>query len=752
MKIKQTLVAVSVTSAFAVASVANAEDFLLNKDYLYVTNGAHPPIEEQSFVVNKSDSEVRSILRAGDGGSITVLSGNIDLSQTIRNDTDYQGYSRPVIAATKGGSVTIGERGKLTGTVKVSSTAYNDIAVGLEASPRDSGKSQKGGQIEINADTLEITASSNYFAKGIFAYNGTTNASVDDVAKVIVNTNSTVINVSTTNEYGAAIGLNVWSQAQVILNSDYVEINADSVINTRGNGVVEINAGAAADKTVKLKGDIVFEYSKSFSGTPVDSSITIGLVGANSYWTGSAIFAADDKPNDESYSDVNNLKVTIADKAQWTPGTVTESELSNSVAISELTFNDGIININEGKDQIVKVDSLKGSGGTVNVKASTSDGTTFESGVLQVEATDENVTYDVNFTGITADDVKDSEKAFEALNAAVDTGNATVKKSNRIAEGAVRGEMTQTVDQNGEKSEIEVSRNTKLTAFESISALPMLSLRHELNSLNKRMGELRDSPAGIGSWVRIYGSETEYGAQSIESKNTTIQVGSDVSVGDWKVGLAAHYTNGESTYANGLSDSKDYGIALYGTWLAQCGAYVDMIAKYTRIDTDFALNGMNGNYDNNAFTASVEAGYRLNFMDNRVFVEPQVELSYGYVTSTDFTTGNDVHIQQDSFESTIGRIGVRTGFTFPNNKGSVYARVSGVYDFQGEMTGMASLVNDASVREALKEDLGGSWIEYGVGANFNWSDTTYMYIDLERTSGGEVRENYRWNMGLRHIW
>ncbi|MDO4936963.1 MAG: autotransporter outer membrane beta-barrel domain-containing protein [Sutterellaceae bacterium] len=423
--------------------------------------------------------------------------------------------------------------------------------------------------------------------------------------------------------------------------------------------------------------------------------------------------------------------------------------------VNNLNVQDGVINLTKGDGQTVNVDKMTGSNATVNVAATTDDGQTFKTAKLSITRNDVTE-YNLSFTGVTADDVKNADAAFAALSASIEAGtdpsSVKIKQNNTIAEGAVRGEMKQTVDENGKKSEVEVSRNTRLTAFESISAMPMLSLRHELNSLNKRMGELRDSPAGIGSWVRLYGSETEYGAQSIESKNTTIQVGSDVSVGDWKVGLAAHYTDGESTYANGQSDSKDYGIALYGTWLAPSGAYVDMIAKYTRIDTDFALNGMDGNYDNNAFTASVEAGYRFNLMDNRVFVEPQVELSYGYVTSTDFTTGNDVRIQQDSFESTIGRIGVRTGYTFPNNKGSVYARVSGVYDFQGEMTGTAALVSDATVREALKEDLGGSWVEYGVGANFNWSDNTYMYVDLERTSSGEVRENYRWNVGLRHVW
>ena len=49
-------------------------------------------------------------------------------------------------------------------------------------------------------------------------------------------------------------------------------------------------------------------------------------------------------------------------------------------------------------------------------------------------------------------------------------------------------------------------------------------------------------------------------------------------------------------------------------------------------------------------------------------------------------------------------------------------------------------------------DLGGAWVEYAVGANFNLTDNAYTYVDLERTSGGEVTENWRWNVGFRYVW
>lgn len=76
------------------------------------------------------------------------------------------------------------------------------------------------------------------------------------------------------------------------------------------------------------------------------------------------------------------------------------------------------------------------------------------------------------------------------------------------------------------------------------------------------------------------------------AKNTSIQVGSDYTIGDWKVGAAFTYTDGESSYDKGTADNKGYGFALYGTWFVPCGAYVDLIAKYNRLDTDFGFRDM----------------------------------------------------------------------------------------------------------------------------------------------------------------
>lgn len=42
-----------------------------------------------------------------------------------------------------------------------------------------------------------------------------------------------------------------------------------------------------------------------------------------------------------------------------------------------------------------------------------------------------------------------------------------------------------------------------------------------------------------------------------------------------------------------------------------------------------------------------------------------------------------------------------------------------------------------------------TWVEYGIGANFNLSKTAYTFVDLEKTAGSDVKENWKWTVGAR---
>lgn len=315
-------------------------------------------------------------------------------------------------------------------------------------------------------------------------------------------------------------------------------------------------------------------------------------------------------------------------------------------------------------------------------------------------------------------------------------------------EGAVNGAWAAEVNEDG-KLVVNEAKNTKLDALNSLNVLSALTWRHEMNDLTKRMGEIRDLDGETGLWVRAYGSKLKYGDQNLSMKNSSIQLGADTDVAyGWKLGGAFNYTSGDTDYDFGDADTKVYGLGVYGTWLRDNGQFLDVIAKWNRIENDFKFNGMNGDYNSNAYSLSAEYGWHFD-LNQKAFIEPQAELTYGHINGQDFEASNGVKVSQDGFNALIGRLGVRTGFKLPNDKGNVYLRASALHDFKGDMD---ATVSNGTATKTMSDELGGTWYEYAIGANYKFTDHTYTYVDVERTGHGDVKEDWRWNIGLRYAF
>lgn len=70
--------------------------------------------------------------------------------------------------------------------------------------------------------------------------------------------------------------------------------------------------------------------------------------------------------------------------------------------------------------------------------------------------------------------------------------------------------------------------------------------------------------------------------------------------------------------------------------------------------------------------------------------------------------------------------------------------MSAVHEFLGDnaVTG-----GNGTVYEVDGKD---TWVEYGLGANFNLTKSTYVWTDVERTSGGALDEDWRATLGVRY--
>ena len=663
--------------------------------------------------------------------AITSSSGTVEiLGSEILFDTT--GYASTTLAAAKGAQIKVGDDSSTINVV----TAATDSAIGLRSEGENS-------LVDIDADTLSISVTSTEgVGIGLMALNATQNE------KLPKNASSINIKANSTSIQASSLGIAAFSNSHVYLDTS-LSINAPTAVEARGNSLVQVNP--SGDKTVQINGDISFATEPTSSGDILDADVQMNLSGADSFWTGN--IKVDYPESADVDKEINKgVTLSLSDNAQWN---VTEIDTSSpsgqtveGIALNTLNLNDGVVNLTTNT-QVLEINTVSGTGGTFNLPTKI-DGDVFSSAEVQIQTVSSDTTpqFNVNYTGITADDLKGT--GLSEIEGGVTADGAA--KTLHVNQGAILGAVTETYNAEGERTSRTVAENTRLDAYGSVAALSIMQWRHEMNDLTKRMGELRTSPEGIGSWARIYGSEQEYGSQNLTAKNTSVQIGADTDVGNgWKVGAAFTYTDGSADYDLGDADNKAYGLGVYGTWMADNGQFVDLIAKYSRLDTDFKLEGMNGSSDNNAFSISAEYGWHLR-LGEFGFFEPQAEVTYGYIQGDKFHTSNGVEIDQDDFESLIGRIGFRTGFHFPKDKGLIYARVSGLHDFKGDFDSTATLMSDRSIYDNIGEDLGDTWVEFGIGANFNWTPSTYTYVDLERTNGGDVKENWRWNIGLRHVF
>ena len=613
--------------------------------------------------------------------------------------------------------------------------------------------------VNIEGENLNINAHSDKgYAVGIWAQNNT--GEKGNESTVNINAKNTVIDVTTgiteadaSGEY-LNIGVVAYSGAKVYLNNN-VTINAGTAISTRGGSVIEINKNG--NGTVKINGDINFNYNQPTSGTAVDATVDINLNNKDSFLNGNIFVNGDPFPPTDK-DKVSAMKLGLSNGATWS--------LDKGSFVNNLNMNGGVINVNSTtytniKDQqlqqtTVDIGKISGTGGTVNLAASAKDGEILESAKIaigSVEQSSTTPTLNVAFSGVTADDINNSQNALDKLNDAVSVGSDDkgVNQVLTIVEGDINGSISQTVDANGNKGAITQASNSKIASYSSMLTLATAQWRHELNSLSKRLGEVRSAPKSVGLWARAYGSEMEYGPQNVTLENNTIQLGFDTDLGSgFKVGSAISYTDGSSSAVNGSADNDLYGFALYGTYLADNGVYVDLIGKYSRISNDFKYQNFSGSYDNNAYSLSVETGWNFKLNDT-IFIEPQAEFTYGKILGDDFTASNGVSVNQEDTDTMIVRGGLRAGFNLPEDMGLIYAKASLVHDYDSENAFRASKNIAGSIDSVyVKDDLGGTWAEYGIGANINWTENCYTYFEIERTSGSDLTENYRWNLGTRY--
>lgn len=569
------------------------------------------------------------------------------------------------------------------------------------------------------------------------------------------------------NLTGKDLAVVAYSNSQLNIKGD-VNISAKNAITTRGNATININTDSS-NKTA-INGDIVFSTPNSpgdtqNSGNLINAYVNVNLNGEDSYWTGRSYqqYKENGTPIDSIeltvppyYGNVTGFKLNISDGAAWN---MTGDSFANTATVK----NGGVINVSEDVTT-VNVENLQLEDGSVNLQGENQQVNVVKelagNGIVSTSSLNNNlsvasVAADTNLTvkgsGDIADAIAaDASKAQDLANVVTTTGGTSVASKITTDEGVISGVFSADVDENGNvKAGTEkTATNTSNEAISNMGSISLMTWRQENNDMNKRLGELRDSKGEHGAWARMARGESKYGAQNVKNQYNYYQVGYDEKLStnpNWTVGVALTRTEGSSTFANGSGENKHTGFAVYGSYLNDNGSFIDLIAKYARLDNEFTANGGvgSGDYENNGYSLSAEYGKRFT-NESGAWIEPQVELTYGKVSSADYLTSAGAKVHQNSMDSLVARLGFAVGKNI--KQANVYARASYLYDFDGETDVMMSKDGAAS---NFSQDLGGGWWEVGVGTNINLSDATHLYFDVEKTFGGNVATPWQWNAGVR---
>ena len=340
---------------------------------------------------------------------------------------------------------------------------------------------------------------------------------------------------------------------------------------------------------------------------------------------------------------------------------------------------------------------------------------------------------------------------------------------------------------------IKGMQNTQVIAAEQEITATAFTLNYDLymanfNSLNKRMGELRENPHSQGVWLRVFNGalSNDFGLKT-KTNYTTIQTGYDYAFGNEGsnnyLGFALSYALSTSTSehafdVNAQKRSVDsiysnaFEVALYNSYVNDEGFYNDMIAKFSYIMSDFKINNLNdptqitsttNDTKNFALTLSDEVGYKFALGESKEWgITPQLEVGFGYFNQSNFKqTLQDLGAFLQSNADAVMTVRTRVGSSFSydfkdlsqlqNFNASIYLGAFYEYDYVngGDITFRTDQITQDTANNLSHLQSDGR-VVLNIGTNMNIKENIRIYFDFEKSFMGKINTDYQVNLGVRY--
>ena len=301
---------------------------------------------------------------------------------------------------------------------------------------------------------------------------------------------------------------------------------------------------------------------------------------------------------------------------------------------------------------------------------------------------------------------------------------------------------------------VEFIPSKPTTSVDAVDATQRLAFANwvEDDKLMQRMGDLRhETNNEEGVWVRVKGGK--YSGDGFINRHTMYQLGYDDVVKNTDKlkryqGVAFSYDDGKNSFNRGSGKLKAKSIGFYNTDLRNKGHYLDLAFKIYDADSDFTVfdtegKKITGAFDNTGISLSAEYG-RKKYLDEHWSIEPQAQLTLGYLGGARYTTSNGIHVSQSDPNSVLGRVGCNFMYDM-DEKNTVYLKANWLHQFAGNYGVTLTNGNDSLRIDNHDHD---TWFEYGLGFACMTGKNNHLYADVERSTGGSLRKNWQWNAGM----
>lgn len=614
--------------------------------------------------------------------------------------------------------------------------------------------------VQINAGKINLTNQTNAKgAEGLVAFN------INDSLTKIPKINLTASDGIDLNGFNIGIDTNHGNAtlSSSIINIETVADDEPAVVIASANNS---NVNLQAIQKLTLKGDSVIDNDNSkviignnsstlqteLEGNIINKNngyIAAFVNNAGSSFTGNT---TDAHWQDVTTRDAGNkgIHLTLNDASVW-------NDFDYDSTIQVLDTSKAKVDMQDDKFKGLFIGTLKGDKSTFNMDIDASTNTN-NSDRLYIAGTHtgnhyitlNNVNADGNTDGAAGTvlvSVKDEQGKFFANDkeGSLYWNKYTLDMQDSATDGYTK-------DWYLKKVEFIPSKPT--TSVDAVDATQRLAFANwvEDDKFMQRMGDLRyETNNEEGVWMRV--KSGKYSGDGFSDRHTMYQLGYDDVVKENEKlkryqGVAFSYNDGKNSFNRGSGKLKAKSIGFYSTDLHKKGHYLDLGFKIYNADSDFTVfdtegKKITGAFDNTGISLSAKYG-RNKYIDENWSIEPQAQLTLGYLGGARYTTSNGIHVSQSDPNSVLGRIGCNVMYDMDENN-TVYLKANWLHQFAGNYGVTLTNGNDSLRIDNHDHD---TWFEYGFGFACMTGKNNHLYADVERSTGGSLRKNWQWNAGM----